>query len=141
MLVPHIYGTVKTSPRSFNNSRSYDEVSFFEESRSRASDEVYTFIKDLYHWSRQNADDVRFGQNTKIGTFTFYYTVNNQQASIFTIYSDGSLWLNFGYMEKISTKEEIEEFKTQCSKINLIRNLIIEKKDKSYMSIPVVKFN
>ena len=101
--------------------------------------EVYTFIKDLYHWSRQNADDVRFGQNTKIGTFTFYYTVNNQQASIFTIYSDGSLWLNFGYMEKISTKEEIEEFKTQCSKINLIRNLMIEKKDKSYMSIPVVK--
>jgi hypothetical protein len=137
MLVPHVFGTV-TRNREQKKNRTYDEKSFLEEARQNNSYELNEVVKDFYFWSKNIAYSLKFGTTT-IGTFTAYFKRNGNISSIYTMYSDGTFYFNFSYMEKTFTAAEIEDFKDQMEKIPQISAIVKSKRNQTSFNIPLSK--
>jgi hypothetical protein len=112
ILIPTLHGAeakkVVTSTRT-NARRSWDEQSFFADASARISAEQLRALRSLYDWAETNADEIAFGPGA-IGSFNPKFTAVCPR-SVFTARSDGTLRLNFGWLdEPESAKAWREQF-------------------------------
>ncbi len=121
MLVPHVFGsTKKTNPVSEGREK-WDAQKFLADAERKLNAGALKILKDLFEWTKKNGDDAKFGTGKVTGSYTFYYRREGKYGSVFSIYSDGTLTVNLGYMEKIFTIEQIQAFRLSLSEIPTLK--------------------
>lgn len=119
MLFPRVVGDTREvipAGGATGSRKRWNEAAFFEDASQRCSKESQAIMKNLYEWCQKNGN-VRFGSGSASGSFTFFHEWEGKTGSIFSIFSRGDVTINFGYMEKIYSTDEIESFKHQLSQI------------------------
>lgn len=112
ILVPYIFAPtteVKSSQRGTQR-KQWTEQQFFEKVSTTLSPGITAVIQDLYSWSKSRASRVWFGTGTDTGSFTFHYIANKQTISIFSVYTNGVLTINYGWLTPRVPIEKLEQF-------------------------------
>jgi hypothetical protein len=120
ILVPHLYG-VSTKPPEGRGQWSEEE--FFKVLEERNEPSIVDLVKDLYDWSLRTADRVWFGTGREVGSFTFHYLKEGKTISIFTVYTNGKLTLNYGWMKAQLPKETLEGFHEKIHEIPTLQQI------------------
>lgn len=76
-----------------------------------------------------------FFKNCQSGPNHFCLENNNPTGSVFSVYSNGYLTVNLGYMDKICTREKIDDFRIQLAAIPSFFE--IETTDKYFFTLTV----
>ncbi|MBN1545151.1 MAG: hypothetical protein JW902_00665 [Syntrophaceae bacterium] len=124
MLFPRVIGDNRADiPTSNSNKRKrWTQETFFEDAEQRCNPSTVTLMKKLHEWSLSNGK-VRFGTGADSGSYTFFREREGITGSIFSVFSRGDLTINFGYMEKIYSEQEINTFKLSLSEIPTFKGL------------------
>lgn len=77
--------------------RRWDEESFFQEVAKHPDKEIAESLRVLYRLSKEIADKVDFGSGTRRGSFNVKFSYINSR-SFYTVYSDGTMELNFSWL-------------------------------------------
>lgn len=130
LLVPRLYGGPEakkatgkreTSPRR----KKWDEISFFEEARS-LGENLFPLVRDLYEFTKTEADKASWGTGAVSGSFTFKMETEKGNTSIFSLYTRGNIYINFNYLSFVTPNEDMETLRI---KLNEIPGVDIEAKD------------
>ncbi len=105
---------------------------FLNDIENRCSEVEINVIKELYSFTKENADSIYWGTGVETGSFTFHKTKRAGNISIISVFSDGSICLNFGYMKDKGVRKDIlESFRDKLNKITSIKipqNAVISNK-------------
>ncbi|TET22989.1 MAG: hypothetical protein E3J71_04025 [Candidatus Stahlbacteria bacterium] len=130
LLVPRLYGgpevkeaTGKQRPTA--KRRKWDEVSFFEEAR-KLGDDLFPLVRNLYEFTKMEADKASWGTGAVSGSFTFKMETSKGNTSIFSLFTDGFIYINFNYLSFVTPNEDMETLRI---KLNEIPGVDIEAKD------------
>jgi hypothetical protein len=111
ILIPKLFGAqVKKDVASRSNQtgrRKWDEASFFEDVSKNLNPQDLSAVKRLYEFSRSTADAVNWGSGKARGSFSPRY-MNIAPRSLFSVFSDGTLALNFGWLGET---EEMQKYR------------------------------
>jgi hypothetical protein len=107
ILVPHLYGP--SLPVKTNRER-WTELRFFQKISSELDVQACKAIEDLYKWSKNTAHEVIFGTGKEVGSFTFYYLKAGKLVTVFSVYTNGNLSLNYGALAGQIDKPILEKF-------------------------------
>ncbi|MBS7614657.1 hypothetical protein KEJ18_02845 [Candidatus Bathyarchaeota archaeon] len=121
VLVPYLYGA-STKPATSQRGQ-WSEEEFFKALEENNKQEIVAIVKDLYKWSANTADRIWFGTGKETGSFTFHYLKEGKTISIFSIYTDGRLILNYGWLVKPLQKETLEGFHKTIHEIPTFRHI------------------
>ena len=107
ILVPSLFGyteqarlakeTVRVKPANVSGRRKWNENTFFENALSVLNNQQVEAVRALYEFSKSTADEIAWGTGMYRGSFNPKYA-DICPRSIFTLYSDGTLNLNFGWI-------------------------------------------
>lgn len=122
VLVPYLYGA-STKPATSQQRAQWTEEEFFRALEEKNKPELVAVVKDLYRWSIDTADRIWFGTGKETGSFTFHYMKEGKTISIFSIYTDGRLILNYGWLVKPLQKETLEGFHKAMHEIPTFRHI------------------
>jgi len=125
ILAPSLFGYATKTTKTSLPRKQWNLERFLADTRERCESEIADVITKLYDFTKSNADNVFWGTGAYIGSFTFHKLKLGAIISIFSVYSDGWIYLNFGYMKDREVKEELlESFK---GRLNEIPNVSITK--------------
>jgi len=98
ILIPKLYGTETKKLSSTPAARKkWDEGTFFEDVRVRVERSVERKIRELYEYSQRAADHISWGTGPSRGSFNPKHERISAK-SLFTVFSDGVLRINFGWL-------------------------------------------
>jgi hypothetical protein len=119
ILVPHIYGTLTQSKSKLESRKrkQWTESEYFASVQDQLSPYEIEVISNLYQWTKVNADRVWFGTGTEKGSFTFHYLLDGKTVSIFSVYTNGDIIINYGWLSRQIDINLIEEFHHNLTKI------------------------
>jgi hypothetical protein len=125
ILVPHLFGgEAKLNQIDTGVQRKqWTEERFFQTVDDTLSPEVAALIKDLYAWTKVHAHRVWFGIGASRGSFTFHYLLDGKTVSVFSIYTDGALTLNYGWLSKMLKPEDMQTFHAELVAIPTFKNI------------------
>ncbi|AGK61164.1 hypothetical protein Asulf_01165 [Archaeoglobus sulfaticallidus PM70-1] len=66
---------------------------------------------------------MQFGTGSEKGSFTFHYIIDGKTISVFTIYTNGKLMLNYGWLSTRVSQEVLEEFHKKISEISIFKHI------------------
>lgn len=105
---------VKTGPPRTK----WDWERFLKDINIRCESEVIDLVVKLYEFTRSNADRISWGTGFQDGSFTFGKLGFSGMNSIFSVYSCGWVYINFGSMkEKNLPNKILESFRANLNKI------------------------
>jgi len=111
ILVPRVHGgRVKERPGPNGRGKRWNEGRFFAAVAATLSESEASVVRDLYGWSVANAGRVVFGTGKETGSFTFHYLREGKTVSVFTVWTDGNLVLNYGWLVRRVETRHLEEF-------------------------------
>ena len=109
ILIPHLYGASSKPPPT--NRKQWTEKEFFKVLGEKNADaKVVSVAEDLHKWAKKIADRIWFGTGIETGSITFHYLKDGKTISVFTIYTNGRISLNYGWLSTQIDKETMEEF-------------------------------
>ena len=119
ILIPNLHSTVNppTGDKRTLSRKQWTEDEFFTKTKSELPIALHEIAQDLYIWSKSKADRVWFGIGIERGSYTFHYLVNGKALSVFSVYTSGTLTLNFGWMRNVASDEIISEFHNALTRI------------------------
>ena len=125
ILVPHLHGAVTQAQIKKDQAKRkrWTEQEFFDKSEAELSPDVNTIIKKLYDWSRLTADRVWFGNGLEKGSFTFHFLLGEKAFSIFTVFTDGTLQLNYGWLIRVLDQNIVNEFHQSILQISSLAQI------------------
>lgn len=98
LLVPHLHGVAAAPPASQGKRHKWTEEEFLAELARQVSPKELALAQDLYRWGRETADRMFLGTGSQLGSVSFHYLPPEHTASVFTLYSDGNLSINYRFM-------------------------------------------
>jgi len=124
VLIPLLFGyATKTTTISPQRKR-WDLKRFLVDTGERCDKEAVEAITKLYDFTTSTADSINWGTGASLGSFTFRKLGHETLVSIYTVYSDGSIQLNFGEMKGKKVKEEVlQSFRAQLNEIPNVKIL------------------
>ncbi len=113
ILIPRIFGAevkkdVGVSSSSGSLRRRWNEQSFFEVLRDQLESRHHPAVKRLYDFSVQSADAVRWGTGMERGSFNPVFSRISTR-SPYTVWTDGTLTLNFEWLHHTQEAQEFRE--------------------------------
>jgi hypothetical protein len=100
ILIPTLHGAEakrQAVTSSSSGRHRWDEPAFFADAETRLTPEQLEAVRRLHEWAAEHADEVRYGTGTQRGSFSAGLTRIHAR-SVFTVYSDGTLTLNFKWL-------------------------------------------
>jgi hypothetical protein len=109
VVIPFLFGYTEqarqikrtvTISRNSSGRRKWDEVTFFEDAEltQGLSADYLAALRKLYNFTVSKADTVSWGTGTSRGSFNAKFSRISVR-SLFSVYSDGYLVLNFGWLD------------------------------------------
>jgi hypothetical protein len=123
LLLPHLHGVSARPSAGKGRRKQWTEDGFFRALSQKVDSEVQNRIRDLYEWSARTADRVWFGTGVETGSFTFHYLVEGKTISVFTVYTNGRLTLNYGWLSPQIARATLEEFHHKLTEIPAFRRV------------------
>lgn len=124
--IPKLYGieAKKSVEVGKSGRKRWNEQTFFEDAKARLNDEYYKAVEKLYKFSKDNADTIDFGTGSIRGSFNpKYYKLAKR--SLYSVFSNGELSLNFGWLNDNPTIERYRDlFREKLSAIKTINDKI-----------------
>ncbi|MDP3062855.1 MAG: hypothetical protein Q8O40_06560 [Chloroflexota bacterium] len=118
--VPELYGQA-VRPRAHRERWDFEK---FKNAISQHSDGKLTEAAcRLYDWSTKAADRVYWGTGRQYGSFTFHYVKGGRTISVFSVYTEGKLYLNYGWLVNQIPPDLLKEFHTRLTAISAFRNV------------------
>ncbi len=109
ILIPHLYGASSKPPPP--NRKQWTKEEFFKVLGEKNADpKIAAVAEELHKWTEETADRIWFGTGIETGSITFHYLKDGKTISVFTIYTNGRLSLNYGWLSTQIDKETMEEF-------------------------------
>lgn len=139
ILVPHLHGSLASAKlsRPGRQSSSWDADRFFEDVKTRElSDEDVGRMRRLLEFCGQAAQRTWWGHGKDRGSFTFHVLKEAQTISFFTVFSDGKLQLNFGWLRERIPDHLLVQYRDSLRAIPSLKDLSV--KD-DFNQWPVVK--
>ncbi|MBC8275677.1 MAG: hypothetical protein H8E40_12010 [Chloroflexi bacterium] len=116
VLIPSLFG-YKPLPQSPVRKK-WDEERFFTDTKEKCEGLMVDAIIELYKFTKSNADDISWGTGAFTGSFTFRKLGHKTLVSVFAVYSNGDIQLNFGDMKGKGLEEEsLESFRAKLNEI------------------------
>jgi len=119
IIIPRLYGAEVKKDINVSNSNSprkiWTEETFIENARQEMSQEVFDATMRIYLFSKEKADEVRFGTGKTHASFSPIFKSISEK-SLFTITTDGRLSLNFEWVYN-DRPESAKWFKEELEKI------------------------
>lgn len=84
--------------KSAGKRRRWNEISFFEEAVKNLKIDEVEKLRRLYEFSIECADRVKWGTGPQRGRFNVVFDSLSPSKSLYTVYSDGNLELNFSWL-------------------------------------------
>lgn len=109
ILVPHVHGNA-TKLLTATQRRSWNEETLLKDIAERNPPDIANTAKELYRWTKENADRIWFGQGKETGSFTLHFLKGGRTIAPFTVYTDGRLALDFGYLLGPLSQATLEQF-------------------------------
>lgn len=135
ILIPHIFGAEsKKKIVSISERKKWDEESFFN--AAKRTPDAYDAIKKLYDFSQKKADEIKWGTGAATGSFNpKFHSISER--SIYTVWSDGRLTLNFGWLyDTENTLQWREKLRDELKEINSISAYIPKSLENKYPILP-----
>lgn len=110
VLIPHLHGPSLGKISAKSGRGRWTDGQFFEAVSQETPPQVVEAIQDLYEWAKAEASRIWFGTGTRLGSFTFHYLRNGKTVSVFSVYTNGTLTLNYGWLSTEVEKDLIEGF-------------------------------
>jgi hypothetical protein len=102
IIIPKLFGgEVRKNTGSSKGSSSrkrWDEASYFADAKSRLDPQELASLRSFFDFCRTNAKDILWGKGKFVGSFNPIFS-KLSATSLFTVFSDGRLAVNFGYMD------------------------------------------
>jgi hypothetical protein len=99
-----------------SNRKIWNEESFFEEIKNNLQPEEIKVITDIYEFSKNHADRISWGTGSTKGSFNPIFNKICPR-SLFSIYSDGIIRLNYTWMNENEKQREYQKnYKISLSK-------------------------
>jgi len=97
VLVPHLHGAAPAiSPRA--SRKTWTEEQFLTALGAKEGETVLALARDLLQWTKQASDRVYFGNGKGVGSFTFHLLEKGKVVSVFSVYSNARVVLNYGWL-------------------------------------------
>ncbi len=97
VLIPTLFGYTKPQPGKGEMRVPSTEQNFFEDVKQKCDGETQELIKKLYEFTKEKA--VKIGWGTGAARRSFIFHGVKPGLSIFTLFSNGSMWVNVGWAE------------------------------------------
>jgi hypothetical protein len=142
IVIPKLYGADAKKGEGVSGSpkrRKWDEKSFMDDAKKRLDDGPhFDAVKKLYNFSKQKADEVGWGTGWDRGSFN-PKSRRISERSLYTVYSDGTLRLNFGWLDDTETARPYRhQFAVELSKLK--RLTLPEDCEEKWVPIPIEKW-
>ena len=113
IIIPKLYGAevrkeVKTKTNSSGRRFRWNDQSF-RAKISELPNEKERAILSIYDWIQTTSDKVKYGRGSVRGSVNPRYLKFNKN-SFFTLYSDGDITINFGYVESDENKIKLFDY-------------------------------
>jgi hypothetical protein len=109
--VPQLHGVVGRKLSQTGSERSKWDAERFMSDAEAKNDPVSTErIVGLLAFARESADRIYWGTGKATGSFTFHYLLNEKTVSVFSVYSNGTLTINFGWSSSVMTEAVLQQF-------------------------------
>ena len=134
ILIPHMFGAEsKKKAISVSERKKWDEESFFK--AAKRVPEAYEAVSKLYEFSKKKANEITWGTGASTGSFNpKFHSISER--SIFAVWSDGRLTINFEWLnDSERTIEWREKLRNELRGIRPIASYIRKETDK-YPIIP-----
>lgn len=120
IMIPKIFGVEVRKEVGVSSSigrRKWDETSFFEDAKLKLKDKQLGAVKELYDFSKATADQITWGTGATRSSFNVKFS-DLSNKSLYTVYSDGRLAINFGWLNDNKTAEKYrDKLKDELEKI------------------------
>jgi hypothetical protein len=97
-----------SSTKSVGSRRKWTETDFLSEVTKTTDKEIALSVLELYHRSKEVAGRIDFGSGTRRGSFNVKFTHINTR-SLYTVFSDGTLELNFPWLQDSEKSAAVAE--------------------------------
>jgi hypothetical protein len=117
-LVPRVLGQTAVPPPPTGERRHWDEASFFANAREKQGlgEQQLAAVQKLYEFSKKHADELTWGTGKTRGSFNpKFQHISNK--SLYSVYSDGTLSLNFGWLDDEKASEYRETLSREFPRI------------------------
>jgi len=141
-VIPRLFGAeVKKTPGGDGSSakrKKWDEKTFTDDLRGRLHGADFEAVMRLYAFSGKKADEIGWGTGAYRGSFNPKFSKISAK-SIYTVYSDGTLQINFGWLtDSDRARSYRHKFAQQLAKLN---GLSLPKNcEDSWVNVPVQKW-
>lgn len=96
--------------------RKWDQASFFEEAGKQLTDSQVGVLQQIYDFSKAKWSEVFWGTGATRGSFNPKFNhISNK--SLYSVYSDGSLSLNFGWLDDEKSSRYRDTLKSEFPRI------------------------
>lgn len=116
VLIPSLFGYKPSPPSPVR--KKWDEERFFTDTKEKCEGFMVDAITKLYKFTKSNANEISWGTGAFTGSFTFRKLKHKTLISVFAVYSNGDIQLNFGDMKDKGLEEEtLESFRVKLNEI------------------------
>ena len=110
IIIPKLYGSevkkeIVSSKSATDNRRKWDEQSYFDQLKNTVDDNTQRAIRKIYDWSAENSDKIVWGTGAARGSFNPRFNHISSRSPL-TVYSDGSVQVNYGWLRENSEDTE-----------------------------------
>jgi len=126
-LIPQLHGIVGRKPSQTGSERSkWDAERFMRDAEAKNDHVSIERIVGLLAFAREFADRIYWGTGKATGSFTFHYLLNEKTVSVFSVYSNGTLTINFGWSSSVVPESVLQQFVEQLRPIGGLGKLKAE---------------
>lgn len=84
--------------KSSGKRRKWNETEFLQELSKNPNTQIADSVRELYEFSKKVANRVDFGSGSRRGSFNVKFKNVSATKSLYTVYTDGTLELNFSWL-------------------------------------------
>ena len=119
VLVPRVDGDVRTpSLRDPSERIAWTKELILKDAKSKLIPQAFDFFIDLYEFiEKYSQNGAGLGTGKQNGSVTFYCKKGSTRSSVFSIYSNGDLAINIGFMKNIFSPEVVQNFRDRLEKL------------------------
>jgi hypothetical protein len=140
ILVPHLYGAIaptkpllQVGPRfAWNSDRFFEDISARELNK-----EEEARIRQLLQFSEENADHIWWGHGRDKGSFSFHIIKEEKTYSFFTVFSDGKIQFNFGWLLRRIPEDLLIQYRNGLQLISSLKDINIKDNFNTWPSVRV----
>jgi hypothetical protein len=124
ILVPHLHGSIAAAATPSRATSTWDAERFFADvDRRKLPEEEVDRVRQLLEFCGEAADRTWWGHGKETGSFTFHLVKEGQTVSIFSVFSDGRLQVNFGWLRERAPADVLISYRDRLHAIPTLKNL------------------